>query len=218
VGTAVLVTRVVDGDTVHVNLHGKDTTVRILGIDTPETVDPGEPVECGGPQASAWAKQLLTGETVRLRTDPTQDTADKYGRTLAYLTLPNGTDYSILAARKGYAKAYTYDVPVQEAPQIEKAQAKAKAADRGLWGPPCHGVTTAAATPTTTQTPQTTQASPLATKPPPVTGSDCEPGYSPCLPITSDLDCSDVTGPVHVTGSDPYRLDRDGDGIGCETS
>jgi resuscitation-promoting factor RpfB len=46
--------------------------------------------------------------------------------------------------------------------------------------------------------------------------SNCTPSYSPCLPPASDYDCSDVDGPVQVTGSDPYRLDRDGDGVGCE--
>jgi hypothetical protein len=57
---------------------------------------------------------------------------------------------------------------------------------------------------------------PPATKPP---GGDCEPGYSPCLPITDDLDCGDIDDslkPIHVTGDDPYRLDGDGDGFGCD--
>jgi hypothetical protein len=58
-------------------------------------------------------------------------------------------------------------------------------------------------------------------KPQPATvaGGSCEPGYSPCLPVTSDLDCADISDsnkPIHVTGSDPYRLDSDGDGLGCE--
>ena len=56
---------------------------------------------------------------------------------------------------------------------------------------------------------------------PPTTssGGSCEPGYSPCLPVTSDLDCGDIPDsekPVHVTGDDPYRLDGDGDGLACE--
>jgi hypothetical protein len=56
-------------------------------------------------------------------------------------------------------------------------------------------------------------------KAPPGAGASCEPGYSPCLPITSDLDCADIPDskkPIRVTGSDPYRLDADGDGRGCE--
>ena len=48
-------------------------------------------------------------------------------------------------------------------------------------------------------------------------GGNCQPGYSPCLPITDDLDCPDVDGPVNVTGDDPYGLDRDGDGVGCDS-
>jgi hypothetical protein len=56
-------------------------------------------------------------------------------------------------------------------------------------------------------------------KPTPAVAGSCEPGYSPCLPVTSDLDCGDIPDskkPIHVTGSDPYRLDSDGDGLGCE--
>jgi hypothetical protein len=92
-GRLLVVTQVVDGDTVHVNdLDGGDLTVRVLGIDTPEIKDPRKSVGCFGPEASAWATSLLTGKQVTVRTDPTQDTRDKYGRLLGYLTLPDGTD------------------------------------------------------------------------------------------------------------------------------
>ena len=58
----VIVTKVVDGDTIHVNLNGHDTTIRIIGIDTPETVDPRKPVQCMGKEASNRAKELLMGD------------------------------------------------------------------------------------------------------------------------------------------------------------
>ncbi len=60
-------------------------------------------------------------------------------------------------------------------------------------------------------------ATPQPTQP---AGGRCEPGYSPCLPIVSDLDCDDINDslkPIHVTGIDPYRLDGDADGYGCES-
>ena len=79
------VTRVVDGDTVIVSADGRSEDVRVLGIDTPETVDPRKPVGCYGPQASAYTKHLLTGRPVRLKYD--RVVHDKYGRFLAYVYL-----------------------------------------------------------------------------------------------------------------------------------
>src|SRR3712207_6257579 len=85
----------VDGDTVDLS---DGRRVRVLGIDTPETVDPDKPVECWGPEATAFAEATLLGKAVTVTGDPTQDAVDGYGRTLAYLTLPTGEDYSTLAA------------------------------------------------------------------------------------------------------------------------
>jgi micrococcal nuclease len=162
-GKAVVVSWVADADTVHVAPVDSytDTTVEVLGIDAPETS------ECGGMDASTWASNLLTGKTVRLVKDPTQERTDKYGRTLAYLVLPKGKNYSILAARKGYAKAYTYDTPVKLAPQIQAAQTTAKAARLGLWGVPCHGNTTK---PVSGQEPATTRAVSATTRRHPASG------------------------------------------------
>jgi endonuclease YncB( thermonuclease family) len=77
------VLKVVDGDTIHVSVDGKKLKIRMIGLDTPETVDPRKPVQCFGREASAQAKTLLGGQQVYLETDPSQDTIDKYGRTLA---------------------------------------------------------------------------------------------------------------------------------------
>ncbi|WP_168226665.1 thermonuclease family protein [Tomitella fengzijianii] len=129
------VTRVVDGDTILAEAGGTQLRVRILGIDTPETVDPDQPTQCYGPEASAFAHDTLDGKTVTLRTDPAQDTADRYGRALRYVELDGTGDYSIAAARGGYAKPYVYhDNPVRKARQIAAAAADARTAGRGLWG------------------------------------------------------------------------------------
>jgi micrococcal nuclease len=101
------VSRVVDGDTVHVtDGRGSRIKVRVLGIDTPETVDPRVPVQCWGPEATQFATTTLLNKKVTLVTDPTQATRDRYDRLLAYVYLPDGANYSVLAARAGAAHSY----------------------------------------------------------------------------------------------------------------
>src|SRR5213596_3516536 len=78
-----VVTRVVDGDTVHVRVGGRDETVRYIGIDTPESVKPGTPVQCFAKAASAYNRQLVAGQVVVLRTDA--ESRDRFGRLLAYV-------------------------------------------------------------------------------------------------------------------------------------
>ena len=97
------VLRVIDGDTVEVAYRGSAVSVRVIGIDTPETVHPSEPVECGGPQASAMATRLLTGKQVRLVFDPSQGRTDYYGRTLAYVQAPGVGDFGLAMIRAGRA-------------------------------------------------------------------------------------------------------------------
>lgn len=104
------VLRVVDGDTIDV----RDDTrgrlrVRLLGIDTPEDHRPGWSVGCWGPEAERFAAETLAGRRVALTADPTQDAHDRYGRSLAYLDLGDGRDFSIEAARAGMARSYAYD-------------------------------------------------------------------------------------------------------------
>jgi micrococcal nuclease len=134
-GLPVTITRVVDGDTVEAtDRHGARVKVRILGIDSPETRHPGRPVECWGPEATAHAEAHLLDQAATLVADPIQDARDRYGRVLAYVVLADGRDYSVLAARDGAARAYTYDRPVVGHAAIAAAEADARAAGRGLWG------------------------------------------------------------------------------------
>lgn len=131
-----VVTKVVDGDTFKCRLEPSNTliTVRIIGIDTPETVAPGKPVQCYGPEASAHAKKLLSGKTVELIYDPSQDVYDRYGRTLAYVTLDDGQDFGRLMIRDGYAREYTYRKPYDNIGIYQNAERLADALNRGLWG------------------------------------------------------------------------------------
>jgi micrococcal nuclease len=141
------VTDVVDGDTVKVEVRGFETTVRLVGVDTPETRHPSEPVQCYGPQATRRVERLLPeGRAVRLETDPTQDDRDRYGRLLAYVYTagrsgPAGSvNHSLVAT--GHAKVYVYGgVRFRYAVPFFKTQHRARKAKRGLWGPPCNGNT-----------------------------------------------------------------------------
>ena len=140
--TSGVVDRVIDGDTVDVRLStgGDPVRVRILGIDTPETVDPDAPVQCWGPEASAWAHQQLDGTTITVTTDPVADDTDRYGRLLRYVLLPEGSNYSVRAAETGMARAYIYQGQhLTEAANITAAQATAQSNGAGLWGAPCFG-------------------------------------------------------------------------------
>lgn len=131
--TVATVARVVDGDTVELD---NGDTIRVLALDTPETVAPGRPVECWGPQASAWAHTTLAGRQVRVVPDPSQDQRDRYQRRLAYLILPGGVNYSVLAAEQGMGRAYAYRPrnPPRAYAQIAAAEQRARNAHLGLWG------------------------------------------------------------------------------------
>jgi micrococcal nuclease len=195
------VTRVVDGDTIKVS-NGK--TLRLIGVDTPETVDPRKPVQCFGREASAHAHALLDGVTVWLEYDPTQGRLDRYGRTLAYVWMSDGRLYNETIIGDGYAHQYTYDLPYRYRNAFLAAERSARDAGRGLWSP----TTCAGATNTPTG----------STKPPPAT-SGCDPSYPDvCIPPPPpDLSCTQIAfRHFRVVGADSQGFDRDHDGIGCE--
>lgn len=126
------VVRVIDGDTVDVQLGEDVQRLRLIGIDTPETVAPGQPVDCYGPEASNHMKTLLTGQAVTLQTDPTQDTFDRYDRLLVYIFLGsmNVNEHMI---REGFAREYTYRTAYRYQAAFKAAEVEAKQANRGLW-------------------------------------------------------------------------------------
>jgi micrococcal nuclease len=126
-----VVVKVVDGDTIDVKVKGKKHRIRILGIDTPE-VHNG--VECGGKSASkALKKQLHIGEKVKLKTDSTQGSKDRYGRWLRYVS-DGGVDVGLKLIKQGWADAYVYDGhPFARSASYLKAASKAERADRGVW-------------------------------------------------------------------------------------
>ena len=122
------VERVVDGDTVIVGGVGR---VRLIGVDTPESVDPRRPVEFFGKEASAFTRRLVEGKRVRLAYD--WERTDRYGRTLAYVYLPDGTFLNAELIRQGYGHAYTR-FPFKYLERFRQFEREARAAGRGLWG------------------------------------------------------------------------------------
>ena len=131
------VVKVVDGDTIDVNLDDKIERLRLIGINTPETVDPRKAVECFGKEASEKAKSILTGKKVALENDPSQDERDKYNRLLKYVFLEDGTSFNLLMIQEGYAYEYTYDLPYKYQTEFKQAQKEAEENKAGLWGARC---------------------------------------------------------------------------------
>ena len=130
------VTRVVDGDTVDVAPGGR---VRLIGIDTPEAVDPRQPVQCYGREASVGAGALLNGRAVLLEADPSQDDKDAFDRLLRYVWLSDGpnagrqVNFELIA--RGFAHEYTFRTPYKYRDLFRQAQDHARGYALGLWSP-----------------------------------------------------------------------------------
>jgi micrococcal nuclease len=130
--------RVIDGDTIDVHTNGRDEHVRLIGIDTPETVKPNTPIQCYGPEASAYTKSLLPhGTPLHLERDV--DARDAYGRLLAYVyRADDGMFVNLDIIRQGYAHLFTYPPNVAHVDEFVAAAQAARAENRGLWAK-CNG-------------------------------------------------------------------------------
>ena len=129
--TTARVVRVVDGDTIVASIGGSDEYVRYIGVDTPETVKPGTPVQCYGERASRFNRHLVEGRTVRLVFD--RERRDRYGRLLAYVYLGHRFVNALLV-RDGYARTLTFYPNVAHAGLFARLAAAAGSDGRGLWG------------------------------------------------------------------------------------
>jgi micrococcal nuclease len=125
-----LVVRVIDGDTLELDGGGK---VRLIGVDTPETVHPRKPVEPFGREAPVFTKRTAEGQRVRLEGDPGSGSRDRYGRTLAYVYLADGRMLNLEIVRQGYGSAYV-KYPFTRMEEFRAAQREARENGRGLWG------------------------------------------------------------------------------------
>lgn len=203
------VVSVTDGDTLSVEIDGKKESLRLIGINTPETVDPRTPVECFGKEASNKAQELLNGKKVFLEADSTQSERDKYSRLLRYAFLEDGTNFNKLMIEEGYAYEYTYNTPYKYQAEFKQAETLAKENKKGLWAEnTCNGElnkateakSTEAASPKTTNTAQDSGA----------TGNSCS-GKRTCGEMKS---CSEAR--FYLNSCGVSGLDRDKDGVPCE--
>jgi len=128
------VAQVIDGDTIVARVEGRDEHVRLIGIDTPETVAPTRPVMCFGPEASAELHRLLPdGTPIRLVRDI--EARDAYGRLLAYVyRATDGTFVNQALARSGFADVLAIAPNTAHGEELRAAVIDAKTARRGLWG------------------------------------------------------------------------------------
>ena len=125
------VKRVIDGDTIQVRFDGKTHTVRLIGVDTPETKHPTKAVQHFGREASAFTKAALEGKTVLLQKDRTGDTVDRYGRLLRYVYL-DGDNFNARLIREGYAHAYRR-FPFSKRKEFIQLEEQARRRGIGLW-------------------------------------------------------------------------------------
>jgi micrococcal nuclease len=133
-----VVDRVVDGDTVKVTIDGRQVSIRLIGINTPETVKPDSPVECFGPEASDFAKGLLDGQPIVLEFDETQGYYDRYERVLAYVWRVQADGSLRLFNEEAVAGGFAYerqygDEPYAWRPEFAAAQDRARSSGAGLW-------------------------------------------------------------------------------------
>lgn len=134
--TPAIVTRVVDGDTIWVEIEGDEFRLRYIGIDAPETVDPRRPVQCFGHEASERNRQLVEDKIVGLEKDISD--ADSFGRLLRYVWVEDSMINAALV-EDGYALAFTYPPDVRYAELFVSLQVTARENGRGLWGEVCGG-------------------------------------------------------------------------------
>ena len=127
-----VVERVVDGDTL---LLQSGERVRLIGVDTPESKHPKKPVEYFGKEASAFTRRVVEEKRVRLEFDQANAARghkDRYGRTLAYVFLEDGTLLNAKIIKQGYGHAYT-EFPFSRMEEFRRLEREAREEQRGLW-------------------------------------------------------------------------------------
>jgi len=193
------VIKVIDGDTIKLE---NGEVVRYIGIDTPETVHPSKGVQCFGREASNKNKELVEGKLVRLEKDVTD--RDKYGRLLRYVWVGNlfVNDYLV---RQGYAYVYTYPPDVKYSEQFVQAQREARESNRGLWAV-CLDQKAVEKKP------------PLSTAPTLPKGEIiCSHNAYNCSDFSTQAEAQAVFEYCGGVTNDIHRLDRDKDGLACES-
>ncbi len=134
-GERVLVARVFDGDTILVDRSGQQTTIRLIGVDTPEISRPDTPVEFYGPEAAEFARRTLEGARVQLEFESPGrpgGPVDQYGRTLAYVFTEDGKNFNLELVRLGYGRVFD-KYPFRYEREFKQAERAARKAGLGIW-------------------------------------------------------------------------------------
>jgi len=212
------VTKVIDGDTFKIQTDNREEdTIRLIGIDTPETVDPRKPVQCFGKEASTKAKELIEGKIVILDSDPTQGNKDKYNRLLRYVHLEDGTFVNIKLIEDGYAFEYTYNTPYKYRAEFKEAQKQAEANKRGLWADGVCPISTPKPTTKLISLPKPINTS-VPQKPQIIINTKTSTGSYACncsKNCDSMASCDEAYFQLNNCGCS--KRDADSDGIPCET-
>lgn len=208
------VTRIVDGDTIEIKWNNKTELIRLLLIDTPETRHPNKPVQPYGPEANEFAKKMLADKIVQVELGT--ELRDKYDRLLAYVFVDDNM-YNEAVILEGLARvAYVYPPNDKYVGELKEAESIAKENKKGIWS--IEGYVAKDGfnedIPSSGKEEQ------------PDDSSDQGFGNLPFNPSGPDRDCGDFTtqdeaqffflasgGPKE----DPHQLDRDGDGVVCES-
>ncbi|UOQ92211.1 thermonuclease family protein [Halobacillus shinanisalinarum] len=204
--TNATVTRVIDGDTLEVSMNGQIEDVRLLLVDTPETVHPSEPVQPFGPEASQFVKENLSGEKVRVKVG--QEERDHYGRLLAYVFIDGKTIQEMLLSEGLARTAYLYnDLTMLD--EFHEAQKPARTSEIGVWSIPGYA--------------HVDHSHGYHYQVEPEQGANTGLKYDPA---GRDRDCGDFSSQQQAQeffesagghASDPHRLDGDGNGLVCES-
>ena len=221
-----VVTKVIDGDTLSIDMNGIKETLRLIGINTPETVDPRKPVECFGKEASTKANELLSGKRIRVEKDPTQGERDKYGRLLAYVYREDGLFFNKRMIEDGYAYEYIYNLPYKYQAEFKEAQHTAEAGKKGLWAP---GVCETAQVAPPPAAPVASPVVVAPSPPPSPTTPTSVPASAPsgsyvcsydaynCGDFSTHAEAQTVYESCGGSSHDIHRLDGDKDGEACES-
>ncbi len=206
------VVKVIDGDTVSIDINGQVETIRMIGINTPETVDPRRTVECFGKEASDQAKALLSGKKVRIEMDESQGTRDKYDRLLAYVYTEDDLFFNKYMIEAGYAYEYTYNIPYKYQSEFKAAETMARVGEKGLWTQEACAdkestpITTSAQKPSTAQIPETNIG----------TSYSCSGNVYNCDDFATHDEAQALFEDCGGVVSDIHKLDGDQDGLACE--
>lgn len=205
---------IVDGDTLAVEINGQKEVLRLIGINTPETVDPRKPVECFGKEASNKAKEILSDKVVKLEEDQTQGNTDKYNRLLRYVYLEDGTNFNKLMIEEGYAYEYTYNTPYKYQSDFKLAQQKAEKEKRGLWADDaCAGKLTKDVEVKAEET--VLKAAPTPAVIAPISTGSSGAYTCNCSKTCPQMGCAEAQYQLNTCGCS--RRDADHDGVACDT-